>query len=60
MLSKARDNNVQVVIDAEQSWYQPVIDSLTDELTQTSAIPWMDPPPALRHSKPIFEGILSF
>ncbi|KAK2484274.1 hypothetical protein H9L39_06066 [Fusarium oxysporum f. sp. albedinis] len=32
--SKARDNNVRIVIDAEQSWYQPVIDSLTDELLQ--------------------------
>ncbi|OBT84377.1 hypothetical protein VE02_07883 [Pseudogymnoascus sp. 03VT05] len=31
---KARDNNVRIVIDAEQSWYQPVIDSLTDELMQ--------------------------
>ena len=30
--SKARDGNVRIVIDAEQSWYQPVIDSLTDEL----------------------------
>ncbi|KAH7243222.1 FAD-linked oxidoreductase-like protein, partial [Fusarium solani] len=32
--NKARDNNVRIVIDAEQSWYQPVIDSLTDELMQ--------------------------
>ncbi|KAK2592763.1 proline dehydrogenase [Conoideocrella luteorostrata] len=32
--SKARVNNVRIVIDAEQSWYQPVIDSLTDELMQ--------------------------
>lgn len=32
--SEARKNNVRVVIDAEQSWYQPVIDSLTDELLQ--------------------------
>lgn len=32
--SKARDNNVRIVIDAEQSCYQPVIDSLTDELMQ--------------------------
>lgn len=31
---KARENNVRIVIDAEQSWYQPVIDSLTDELMQ--------------------------
>ncbi|KAH7141761.1 FAD-linked oxidoreductase-like protein [Dactylonectria macrodidyma] len=31
---KARDNNVRIVIDAEQSWYQPVLDSLTDELMQ--------------------------
>lgn len=30
--SKARDANVRIVIDAEQSWYQPVIDSLSDEL----------------------------
>ncbi len=32
--TKARQNNVRIVIDAEQSWYQPVIDSLTDELMQ--------------------------
>ncbi|PLB42665.1 FAD-linked oxidoreductase [Aspergillus candidus] len=32
--TRARENNVRVVIDAEQSWYQPVIDSLTDELMQ--------------------------
>ncbi|KAH6892184.1 FAD-linked oxidoreductase-like protein [Thelonectria olida] len=32
--SKARDNKVRIVIDAEQSWYQPVIDCLTDELMQ--------------------------
>jgi proline dehydrogenase len=32
--SKARNNNVRIVIDAEQSWYQPVIDSITDELMQ--------------------------
>lgn len=32
--SKARSHNVRIVIDAEQSWYQPVIDSLTDELMQ--------------------------
>ena len=32
--SKARDKGVRVVIDAEQSWYQPVIDALTDELMQ--------------------------
>lgn len=32
--SKARDNNIRIVIDAEQSWYQPVIDALTDELMQ--------------------------
>ena len=32
--TKARDNNVRIVIDAEQTWYQPVIDSLTDELMQ--------------------------
>lgn len=32
--SKARDNNVRIVIDAEQTWYQPVIDSLTDDLMQ--------------------------
>lgn len=34
ILSKARDNNVRVVIDAEQTWYQPVIDALTDEFMQ--------------------------
>ncbi|OQD66906.1 hypothetical protein PENPOL_c004G09359 [Penicillium polonicum] len=32
--TKARQNNVRIVIDAEQTWYQPVIDSLTDELMQ--------------------------
>lgn len=32
--ARARDNNVRIVIDAEQSWYQPVIDALTDELMQ--------------------------
>ncbi|KAJ5349937.1 Proline oxidase [Penicillium brevicompactum] len=32
--TKARENNVRIVIDAEQSWYQPVIDCLTDELMQ--------------------------
>lgn len=32
--SEAREGNVRIVIDAEQSWYQPVIDSLTDELMQ--------------------------
>lgn len=32
--SKARDNNVRVIIDAEQTWFQPVIDSLTNELMQ--------------------------
>lgn len=32
--TKAREHNVRIVIDAEQSWYQPVIDSLTDELMQ--------------------------
>ncbi|RSL88136.1 hypothetical protein CEP52_015300 [Fusarium oligoseptatum] len=32
--SKARGNDVRIVIDAEQTWYQPVIDSLTDELMQ--------------------------
>lgn len=32
--SKARDNNVRIIIDAEQTWYQPVIDSLTEELMQ--------------------------
>lgn len=31
---RARENNVRIVIDAKQSWYQPVIDSLTDELMQ--------------------------
>lgn len=34
IVKKARDNNVRVVIDAEQTWYQPVIDSLTDQLMQ--------------------------
>ena len=33
--TKARANNVRIVIDAEQTWYQPVIDSLTDLLMQT-------------------------
>jgi proline dehydrogenase len=32
--TKARERNVRIVIDAEQTWYQPVIDSLTDELMQ--------------------------
>lgn len=32
--ARARENNVRIVIDAEQSWYQPVIDSPTDELMQ--------------------------
>ncbi|KAL4757496.1 FAD-linked oxidoreductase-like protein [Aspergillus foveolatus] len=32
--TKARENNVRIVIDAEQTWYQPLIDSLTDELMQ--------------------------
>ncbi|KAL4794102.1 FAD-linked oxidoreductase [Aspergillus venezuelensis] len=31
---KARQYQVRIVIDAEQSWYQPVIDCLTDELMQ--------------------------
>ncbi|KAF9871808.1 proline dehydrogenase [Colletotrichum karsti] len=31
---KARENSVRIVIDAEQTWYQPVIDALTDELMQ--------------------------
>jgi proline dehydrogenase len=31
---RAREHNVRIVIDAEQSWYQPVIDSLSDELMQ--------------------------
>ncbi|CAG9989110.1 unnamed protein product [Clonostachys byssicola] len=34
IISKARDNNIRVVIDAEQSWYQPVLDALTDEFMQ--------------------------
>ena len=34
IISKARDNNIRCVIDAEQSWYQPVLDALTDELMQ--------------------------
>lgn len=32
--SPTRANNVLIVIDVEQTWYQPVIDSLTDELMQ--------------------------
>ncbi|RSL46965.1 hypothetical protein CEP53_010119, partial [Fusarium sp. AF-6] len=32
--SKAREHDVRIVIDAEQTWYQSVIDSLTDELMQ--------------------------
>lgn len=32
--TKAQQKNVRIVIDAEQTWYQPVIDSLTDELMQ--------------------------
>ena len=35
MATRAREDNVRIVIDAEQSWYQPVIDSLTDELMQS-------------------------
>lgn len=31
---KAQECRVRVVIDAEQTWYQPVIDSLTEELMQ--------------------------
>ncbi|GLA18572.1 hypothetical protein AnigIFM62618_006222 [Aspergillus niger] len=34
IMAKAREQNVRVVIDAEQTWYQPIIDSLTDELMQ--------------------------
>lgn len=34
IILKAKNSHVRVVIDAEQSWYQPVIDSLTDELMQ--------------------------
>jgi proline dehydrogenase len=34
IVTKARENEVRIVIDAEQTWYQPVIDSLTDELMQ--------------------------
>ena len=32
--TRARQNHVRVVVDAEQSWYQPVIDVMTDELMQ--------------------------
>ncbi|KAK7219883.1 hypothetical protein V2G26_007886 [Clonostachys chloroleuca] len=35
IMRKARENNIRVVIDAEQTWYQPVIDSLTDRFMQT-------------------------
>lgn len=34
IISKARDNNIRCVIDAEQSWYQPTLDALTDEMMQ--------------------------
>ncbi|GJN78922.1 hypothetical protein PLIIFM63780_002433 [Purpureocillium lilacinum] len=34
IMTKGRDNNIRIVIDAEQTWYQPVIDSLTDEFMQ--------------------------
>ncbi|KPM39533.1 hypothetical protein AK830_g7020 [Neonectria ditissima] len=32
--NKAQRNNVRIVIDAEQSWYQPVIDTLFEEFMQ--------------------------
>lgn len=34
VLENGRETNVRIVIDAEQTWYQPVIDSLTDKLMQ--------------------------
>ncbi|CAG9984314.1 unnamed protein product [Clonostachys byssicola] len=34
IMRKARESNIRVVIDAEQTWYQPVIDSLTDRFMQ--------------------------
>ncbi|CAG8947875.1 unnamed protein product [Penicillium salamii] len=34
IMQKAREQNVRVIVDAEQTWYQPVIDSLTEELMQ--------------------------
>ena len=34
IMKKGREHNVRVVIDAEQTWYQPVIDSLTDMFMQ--------------------------
>ncbi|KAM5341625.1 hypothetical protein ACJ41O_014656 [Fusarium nematophilum] len=52
--SKARDNNVRIVIDVEQSWYQPVIDSLTDELMQTYNSLDGALPSASRHFRPTF------
>ncbi|KAL2832176.1 FAD-linked oxidoreductase [Aspergillus cavernicola] len=34
IMKKGREHNVRVIVDAEQTWYQPIIDSLTDELMQ--------------------------
>ncbi|RDW70301.1 hypothetical protein BP5796_08698 [Coleophoma crateriformis] len=32
--NRAREKNIRIVIDAEQTWYQPIIDILQDELMQ--------------------------
>ncbi|PLB47634.1 FAD-linked oxidoreductase [Aspergillus steynii IBT 23096] len=34
IMKLGREENVRVIIDAEQTWYQPIIDSLTDALMQ--------------------------
>lgn len=34
IMKKGREYNVRVIVDAEQTWYQPIIDSLTDEFMQ--------------------------
>jgi proline dehydrogenase len=34
IMKRGRENNVRIIIDAEQTWYQPIIDSLTEELMQ--------------------------
>lgn len=34
IMKKGHECNVRIVIDAEQTWYQPVIDSLTDKFMQ--------------------------
>ncbi|BCS30173.1 uncharacterized protein APUU_80476S [Aspergillus puulaauensis] len=34
IMKRGRENNVRIIVDAEQTWYQPIIDSLTDELMQ--------------------------